>query len=204
MAAPIIIPFDNNPASTSIKTTSYTIPNGKFARVRDMSGDLTLDNNPVYFILTTKSVTTSSNQYTYFYYIDNEVHDFVIFSCSSTISNAGNLLNLYSTAGCINSADNTLSSIQVSTVSSNASFTGNRTIKYFYGNRNIPLSYGALTAAAAPIRTLGSWSVLLSRSSGTVGFSLQLCKSVLEEFWIPSGSVLSGTKYLVTEYNNIS
>lgn len=33
MASPIIIPFDNNPVAVSVKTASYTIPAGKFARV---------------------------------------------------------------------------------------------------------------------------------------------------------------------------
>lgn len=33
MSAPIIVPFNNQPALTSFKTTSYTIPSGRYARV---------------------------------------------------------------------------------------------------------------------------------------------------------------------------
>jgi hypothetical protein len=33
MSAPIIVPFDNNPASVLVITSSYTVPSGKFARV---------------------------------------------------------------------------------------------------------------------------------------------------------------------------
>jgi hypothetical protein len=33
MAAPIVVPFNFNPASTTIKTASYTIPSGKYALV---------------------------------------------------------------------------------------------------------------------------------------------------------------------------
>jgi hypothetical protein len=33
MTAPYIIPFDNNPVSVSVKTGSYTIPSGQYARV---------------------------------------------------------------------------------------------------------------------------------------------------------------------------
>ena len=46
MAAPIVVPFNNNPAGVSVKTASYTIPAGKYAQVYvecDSGGIFTLN-----------------------------------------------------------------------------------------------------------------------------------------------------------------
>jgi hypothetical protein len=42
MSASFIVPFNQQPVSTSVKTTSYTIPAGKYARV---TGKITSDNS---------------------------------------------------------------------------------------------------------------------------------------------------------------
>ena len=46
MPAPLIIPFDNNPQSVTVITSSYTVPAGKFARVHyNLEGSSTLTVN---------------------------------------------------------------------------------------------------------------------------------------------------------------
>lgn len=62
MSAPFIIPFDNNPVSVSVVTSSYTIPSGKFARVLaecDSGGNVTVNGSN---IITTSAIVSVSVQ----------------------------------------------------------------------------------------------------------------------------------------------
>ena len=62
MTSRVIVPFDNNPTSTSIKTTAYTVPAGKYARVQNLTGDLTIDGVDCFVILDsfTRTLTATS------------------------------------------------------------------------------------------------------------------------------------------------
>jgi hypothetical protein len=62
MASPLIIPFDNNPASVSVKTTSYTIPSGKFARlIVNLEGSAQFTINGVVALRGVQSTVLSSS-----------------------------------------------------------------------------------------------------------------------------------------------
>jgi hypothetical protein len=61
MPAPFIIPFNNNPSSTTVKTTSYTIPAGKYAQLYvecDGGGSFTI--NAVTAVITAAVVNVDS------------------------------------------------------------------------------------------------------------------------------------------------
>lgn len=66
MASSVVIPFNNNPVSVSVKTGSYTIPAGKFARaVVNVigSGTFTINGNTALSGTQNNVITSSANMY---------------------------------------------------------------------------------------------------------------------------------------------
>jgi hypothetical protein len=213
MAAPIVLPFNNNPASTSIKTAAYTIPSGKYARVKNLHGDLTIDTIPHYVVLQSFTRVLSSGSGTDILDADDSI-DFVKATRTCTSSNAANICAASYYVGAfqvnlfviLNSA-NFSPSIPTTNIYYDASFTTTRTSyiampKLF---QQIPYTQGATTAV-----TMSSFTGALglgfstARNTGTVTHSAFSAKYDKNEFWVASGTVLDGVKFLVTEYNQIS
>jgi hypothetical protein len=66
MASSVVIPFNNNPVSVSVKTASYTIPAGKFARVVVNvigSGTFTINGNTALSGTQNNVITSVNNMY---------------------------------------------------------------------------------------------------------------------------------------------
>jgi hypothetical protein len=87
------------------------------------------------------------------------------------------------------------------TYSGNASFTGSRSA---YFGSFIDFNAREFSAGTQSTYTIGGIGVQISRTSGTVTYSINLYSARTESFWVTSGTVLSGTNYIVTEYNQIS
>lgn len=181
MASRLIVPFDNDPASVSVKTGSYTVPAGKYDKVYALSG-LTINGDQV----------TSSEVYTV---------------------SAG---NIYTTPGFPSGAFGCYLSYSMT-----KSTTSGSKIIYSY----LPLSSGATdqtlfraeqrtlfttTASGTQTGTLfipaGLWVYATSSSGlgGTNSGSFTFSYLDNNSYWVPSGTVLNGFKYLVEEYNEIS
>jgi hypothetical protein len=189
------------PTSISIKTASYTIPVGKYAFVQIIAKDITIDG-----VITAQLVASASRSLT----ASNTLYDsisaanlsgnnyFAKFTCSSTASSSGNSvfvhpLKLY--ADGIQGGFGTLA--YGYGYSSNASFTGSRSA---YFGSFIDFNARDFSAGTLSTYTIGGIGVQISRTSGTVTYSLSVYSAGTESFWVTSGTVLSGTNYIVTEY----
>lgn len=63
MASRLIIPFDNNPASISVKTASYTVPSGKYAKVHyNLEGSASISIDGVTAVRGTQASQLGSSQ----------------------------------------------------------------------------------------------------------------------------------------------
>jgi len=198
MAAPIVVPFNFNPASTSIKAASYTIPTGKYAKIYNTgvwlsdslganpttqtkaSPSIQIDGEPIpsslYLQVTATSSTVATRTITY---PNVEINSANIYAFASS-NQASNPLNVSITrfAGSTLTATGAGSSGNAS--DSNASFT----------------STVIFQIAAAII------------SATTYTGRVYIENSEKKDFWIPSGTVitipLGAGRYILEEYNQIS
>lgn len=203
MSAKLIVPFDNNPASTSIKTTSYTIPAGKYARVRDQYGDLSLNSTPVYTLLQEVNYLTTVGTT---FINTNTGFDIAKITTTSTVSNGlnGTFFGLakawYEGGTTLTYDDNGGMGLVTHT-----SFTGTRTSYYVSDKNTNQRIVSANTAGASSTAfTFRGYFFTTSEASGVVTGNLKLIKSNNNEFWVPTGTILEGLGYMVTEYNVIS
>jgi hypothetical protein len=216
MSAPFIIPFDNNPASTSIKTTSYTIPAGKYARVQNLQGDLLIDTVPHYVVISSFTRTLSTTSGVKNTILCNDLIDFVKCIRSSTISNVNNntssgylIGGLYVPFDFNISFGETSSAYNASTGGAyyDASYTGTR-VSYIAMPKflqQIPFT-NSTTAQYynASVTSVFGLSFSTLRASGTLTHEVIAGSFNKNEFWVASGTVLDGVKYSVAEYNVIS
>jgi hypothetical protein len=172
MSAPFIIPFNFQPVSTSVKTASYTIPAGKYARVKPLRADFTL--NGVSLGVTAINIVSVSGS---------------IASLSVSPLSGSVLIShtIEITTGSV-SATGTIftgtGSPAVGTIS--RTFIGSTTAAIAIPVAGVAFSISVLCAATA------NYSVTHASFSEPP-----------DSFWIPSG-VLTGSMYIVEEYNNIT
>jgi len=218
MSAPLYIPSSTTtakmdpPASISIKTASYTIPTGRYAVIRNLHGDLTINGVAHYTILNSFNRVQSATGQATDYILPDSRCDFIKTTRTSTISNAANetrcdfaMLSYYLSGSyqyflwsMANQAYGGLFYID-------ASFTTTRTSYLNPLNYENQIPYAP--SGGVPLITNGTSNISncgLSfstyRASGTVthtGFSASFSK---DDFLVPEGTVLDGVKYTVTEY----
>ena len=217
MSAPLYIPSSTTtakmdpPASISVKTASYTIPTGRYAVIRNLHGDLTINGVEHYTILSSfnrvQSATGQANDYIF----PDSRCDFIKTTRTSTVSNGSNqtkcdftMLSYYLPGNYQYYLWSMANQNFGGLFYTDASFTTTRT-SYLnplnYQNQIPYFSSGTptITTANQDISTFGL-SFMTYRASGTVthtGFSASFSK---DDFLVPSGTVLDGVKYTVTEY----
>lgn len=183
MPAPFIIPFNNNPSATSVKTASYTIPAGKYAFVSTSIANLSIDGTTVIPLQsisraysTAVNTTTSLNfdpQFSKGIYITTHT---LAASAAITVSISYGLAQVGSL-------------ITFSSASRSTTGTTTTTLNSLYYGQNWYIASSCQGTLAV---------------GGTLTWVLNYYPLQDFNFWVKTGTVLNGTNYLVTEYNNIS
>jgi hypothetical protein len=193
MASIVQIPFDNNPSSTTLKTSSYTIPAGKYAYVQPQFYDFTLNG---------VDVVTGPEQL---------AGTFSTGANSTSISFTGVVpinknLKLRWTSNATNGVVigvATPGQVGMTSYSATLSSSGTaylfESIIYTSVSSSGNIFFNANNASA-------NISLIFIRHLDGVNRNLFAYASpvLLTNFWVPSGTVLNGSRYMVTEYNAIS
>lgn len=179
MSVPFILPFNNNPANTSVKVSSYTIPVGKYACIVSYTPDLTINGEYVNYIRGTTVVKSGANGTTSGYF--NTEGDIYVRDITLTFSGS----NLISSSASFYLGNNTSPSILLSSVSRTTAGTSSGTP--FLCNGNI-LHYSVSNGA-------------VSSSTASLSFAWLTNSGSRCPIWIPEGTVLDGELYTVIEYN---
>ena len=179
MANSFNVPFDFNPTSVSVKTSSYTIPAGSYAYVINASDDdFTIDGTAAFENPDSGSTQLVSYGTNYDY----------------TVTQSGHFtIALYHAAGTSGSQ----ALIQIAPDGSNfyvliTSFIGSGNETKF---ENIFLNKGAVIRGSRN-----------SSSSGATRLFYSSCREgiVSGGFWVPTGTQLNGDRYTVALFNEIS
>lgn len=195
MSSRVFVPFDNNPASVSIKTSSYIIPEGKYAKVNTLSALFSMNGTQIY---PSQSISFSVSD---------------LYSTESTGAttntqgfSVGNSAYIYS-ASLTRSGNSTSSTIS-------ASWGIGTESNYSYSIGNLSRTTNGTTSIAPNVNcsTITLWVSVSANNNtsnqsttGSISLSVYYIPvGVLTEFWVPSGTVLNGNNYTVTEYNAIS
>ena len=183
MSSKVLIPFNNNPASTSVKNASYTIPAGKYAHIATYIGNLTIDGaNVIPLDSISASFSTPGNTLTTRSYDPHFSKGIYITTHTLAASNNTTVSISYGLA-----SNNSL--ISFSTATRSTTGTTTTTVNdYFHGE---------------------NWFVSASNqgnlaAGSTLTWVLNFYPFQDFSFWVKSGTVLNGANYLVTEYNQIS
>jgi hypothetical protein len=177
MAAPIVIPFNNNPSSISSKTASYTIPTGKYARVGNATPDLSV-NGVLAGISRVFSISSSAVSATLTYGFTVSGTGFYVSSWSVTnggIATTTASIGFGSTAG--------FNAVTISRVNSGST---NGTAFTRMMNEGY---YSLTTTNQSTVQSMTSTIYALPTNYF---------------FWAPSGTVLAGASFFIEEYNQIS
>jgi hypothetical protein len=198
MSAPFIIPFNNNPASTSIKTASYTIPAGKYAKIYGANIYISeaLGANPA-----TQTRLSPSFQ------IDGQVISSNLhITITATSSTTGTRTITYPSVE--NISDNIYVSSSTNNTNNILSFSLLR-----YSRDTILVTANGTTTTATDLTPSFTSSMIFQISTSVTNATTYTAKASIKnneskDFWIPSGTVISiplGTaKYIIEEYNQIS
>jgi hypothetical protein len=180
MASRLIVPFDNNPASTSVKTSSYTVPVGKYAKVSTLSAFFSIDSVQIY---PTGSASVSAPTGTNTTITRPITPGAYIFSATFTRGGGGSNAN---------SGSYGFGSFETQVVTtSSASRTTNGTSQLLTGYSEAPAIWLSATAGInGTAATAVSWYFVPVGAATT--------------FWVKTGTVLNGNSYVVEEYNAIS
>jgi|DEB0MinimDraft_6_1074348.scaffolds.fasta_scaffold123985_2 hypothetical protein len=179
MANSFNVPFDFNPTSVSVKTSSYTIPAGSYAYVINASDDDFTINGTAAFENPDSGSTQLASQGTNYDYTVTQSGHFTI-----ALYHAWNS-NTTSASVSIAPDGSSFYTLIVSTISS-----GNET-KF----ENVFLNKGAVIRGSRG-----------SNSSGATRMYYSSCREgiVSGGFWVPTGTQLNGDRYTVALFNEIS
>lgn len=178
MSSRVFVPFDNNPTSVSVKTESYTIPAGKYAKVKNLCGNFSING-------------TLMGRYMYDY------GSVVVNNTSTSRSQSGN----------------TLKYTYIKTVSTGTSSTGSANYGYSIGaqvfyapstsiNRNSFSFEINFNSSYRDYSYASFWNETGSQSFTITSDFAITCDEF--ELWLPAGTVISGSHFIVTEYNAVT
>jgi hypothetical protein len=204
MVATVYAPFDNNPESTSFKTTSYTIPAGKFARVRLISVDAVQTATRTTGGTTVMTCNTATINGTNI----RNGNAMAMISVARTSSGSTNGImtlpagdwNLKISISMMksSSANYALTSYDsISIAEMDAGFTGG---DFMYTSSDLLVK--GLKNISAQVNIPGSGN---TRNSTVI--TLSDARREQDEFWLKSGDIISGTgtfSWLVEEYTSIT
>jgi len=183
MAAPIVVPFNfSPPISPSVKTTSYTVPTGKYAQVKAYFEGMETQS------VTSANVTLNSRTITL-----NGVTILVPYSQGFSQNGAGNPVVTFPRVGRVNMAATLIAAGVSSAVITIGNYTRTFTAAAQFDS-NINGVASSVTIA---------WSTGNGNASCTIIYDVPMDST----FWAKAGDVITGTgnwRALVTEYNVIS
>jgi hypothetical protein len=189
MSAPFIIPFNFCPTSTSLKTAAYTMPAGKYACVVTISpfflinGVLLNGSETVSMSTSTTTVATDSA-------ITSMVYSSPVHVFSSSLTRGGTATG--TVGGNFGGGSH---SIYNDTLFSVSRTTNGTTVTPHAIDGNSDTFWGAMTHSETSVGTL----------TASYTISYYYFKNLTStKFWVPSGTVLNGNNYVVSEYNMIS
>lgn len=198
MAAPIVIPFNNNPASSSVRSASYTIPAGKYAYFT--AGYIyfseSLGTNPATQTRTAPLITVDGVS------IDHDI----LLNVTATNTAVSTRTITYNLG--LQSSENRY--VYSSSPSTAASFT--ISLNCLYGETNT--AAGSNSTVVTTSNTFGLVNTLTMTITGALSNSINLTARVnigcinKTKSWLPSGTVIAVTNgtasYRLEEYNQIS
>lgn len=181
MSAPLVVPFNFQPVSVSVKTSAYTIPAGSYALVKTNSAFFSIDAVNVYpsFTIATSAATASTG--TKFALVDGLVY---VHTASLTVASA----NANGNSGSYGFGTDATGATAIASVSR----TSNGTSAISAGSVPASYLYISCTSGAAGPTTSATASFYASSASSQT------------EFWVPSGTDLDGNNYVVMLYNEIT
>lgn len=205
MSSSVYIPSSSSggntpPTSTSIKTASYTIPAGKYAKIYPHSKWLTVDGVYRGHVLLnyTRTLSATSSTYEVLWYNELTDQNFMRVTLSSTINNAANsayvtAYRVFTETPATGFALNNFNWVYTS----RASFTG----AVITNHENFINLHSSRSDANPSASTQASGVALnVNRASGTVSANVIIYRTNTEAFFVPSGTVLDGSSYSVEEY----
>jgi hypothetical protein len=182
MAAPIVLPFNFSPsASPSVKTTSYTVPTGKYAQVK-----------------------------CYFEGIETQTANTTTVLNSRTITLNGVTVLVPYAQGCFGNSGSigtfTITLNRPGFILLNAGSNINNGGSFAIGPLSILTTSGGVTYSLSGVSTTFTFTVGLA---GDIRYLASIRYETPQEstFWAKAGDVITGTgnwRALVTEYNAIS
>jgi hypothetical protein len=179
MASRLIVPFDNNPSSTTQKSSSYTIPAGKYAYVQPQFYDFTLNGVSI-CVGATQTIISSTTLNP---------------ATSVTIGSLDRNQRLTMSNSAASQVTLLAGGFQLQRVINN-----NTTINIFEG-----IVTGHNTAFSINTTGIGGSGLALHNPTGSsLSVTVTGAPFILTNIWVPTGSVLNGTRFMVTEYNAIS
>lgn len=183
MPAPFIIPFNYQPNSVSIKTSSYTIPAGKYALVSPKSAFFTLNGVDVFTINDSLSFNETSASTVVRYFVSDGRYSWITSASGTRTGNTS-------------SGSVTLSLGSQTSIGSTQYVSLNRTLNGTTSASNIHIPTGHIFVASSNVNSgLYTWAISIS---------VKILSSDVTDLWVPSGSVLSGDNFIVSEFNQIS
>lgn len=189
MAAPFIIPFNQQPVSVSVKTTSYTMPAGKYAKV---VAYYTAPGSTTAATYTQQSCTINGTAVLY-----------EPFKCVRTTTGS---------TACQFTVPATASGSFVLNCSIFDSSGASSTVEFFWNDAlfsRMPLSANQFTVSQISGVCSGNNNINLTSNNSatkTLGFSFIPLREKFET-WVPTGTILAGTgtyAWYVEEFNMIS
>jgi hypothetical protein len=179
-AGNLLIPFDFNPVETSIKTSSYTIPEGRYAFVTPHCSSCTVNSSSL--LTVTRSITTSA-------------------TVGIGLSTASIFFRAFT--GSQNATKNLF--LGAKNLIANAATTTPIDIYICDGRINIISGSIPSTGTAAVLGDIQSKTYSLVTGSANA-LTVSISEGQGNGFWVPSGTVLGGSgsfAWQVTEYNVI-
>jgi hypothetical protein len=202
MSSPIVVPFNFEPVSISVKTSSYTIPQGKYANCKNLDAEATINNEEVGLMGTYSLNGVVSGTAGFVSLPIPIIGDFANFTYS--FQRTSGSVNCYAVYG-VRSVTAGFAPYQ----SIDFNLTATSSAGFFSSSKDTVLNQ-------VPIISVGATTNSIIQSLPVVGIvpagglANQFYSTTLKtfhssrEYWAPSGSVLSGGRWLVTEYNSIS
>ena len=197
MASRLIIPFNNCPSSTAVRTASYTIPSGKYAKIYNTGVWLSdsLGANPATQTKSFPSVQIDGAAISGSLYLHVTASSSTVATRTITYPVDINSQNIFASAQTSQSAQ-----------------TLNMSINRFAG---AVLTASAAATTVTATETIASYASsiqfqIVATNTVSTNFigRVSIENSEKKDFWIPSGTVITipiGTgRYILEEYNNIS
>jgi hypothetical protein len=192
--ANLVVPFTNNPYSISRKTAAYTIPAGYYAHVRTLSALFSIGGTQIYpadsvVASISKNNGDSSGTEGASIHITSPIHIYQTTLNMDNESASTATLNIYAGRG----MDGAYTDVSTLTTAITRTSDGTTTTAM-----SLDVAFGPIAITAG---LSGTFSIGGTSATSTLYFYQLIGQT---DFWVPSGTALSGENYIVELYPVIS